>query len=236
MKAIVLSIFVTAFLTGCSLFGGRESPKMTPVQSNYYTQPTAQKEEAKPGFWAGLFSSPKPKSVGVQSNPPVTTLSTYVARMARQMLDSARYVNPRTPIGVASFVSLENLRKTNPFGMQIAESFVFEMQQHGLSVIDYKATGFIRITPNGDFVYSRNIKELPKVQPIEYLLIGTYSHTMNGFIINARIVGAKSKVVVASAQQLIPTSVFNSVMDINPNRNKPKMRDGVLLIESPKRR
>lgn len=251
MKAIVVGVLMSITLTGCSLFGGGQDEQpsaeaaSTPQSAYSYTDDQQSSKKEEKGFWARLFSfssssdksadKPKPSVVAppVNDNPRNLTLEDYVADMANQMMRSAKYVNPHTPIGVASFVSLEDLRKTSPFGMQLSESFVFEMQQHGLSLIDYKATGFIRITPNGDFVYSRNTSELPKVQPIEYLLIGTYNRTMRGYIVNARLVGARSKVVVASAQQLIPLSVYNSAMDIDPNRNKPIMKDGVVLIQSP---
>ncbi|CAG9296115.1 FlgO family outer membrane protein [Celerinatantimonas diazotrophica] len=246
MKAIVVGVLMSITLTGCAQlgFGQSEQPSAepsTPKSAYSYTDEQPPKEEKK-GFWARLFSpssdkpAPQPKpsvmEKPVNDNPQNLTLEDYVADMANQMMRSAKYVNPHTPIGVASFVSLEDLRKTSPFGMQLSESFVFEMQQHGLSLIDYKATGFIRITHNGDFVYSRNTSELPKVQPIEYLLIGTYNRTSRGYIVNARLVGARSKVVVASAQQLIPLSVYDSAMDIDPNRNKPMMKDGVVLIQS----
>ncbi|MFM2482589.1 FlgO family outer membrane protein [Celerinatantimonas sp. YJH-8] len=253
MKSIMLGLVLTSMLSGCSMLGWGDSSSdqsnQQPEQPGYY-QPvsttTAEKKE-EPGFWSQLFfgsdkkkEQPKPaprpvvKTVDDEKVQPLMkhNLADYVAGMAQQMLNSARYVNPSTPIGVASFVALNDLRQTNVFGMQLAESFVYEMQQHGMSVIDYKATGFIRITPSGDFVYSRNVKELAKEQPIQYLLVGTYTRTSYGYMVNARIVGAESKVVVASAQQLIPTQVYNNAMDIDPSRAKPKVKDGVVLIRS----
>lgn len=242
MKAIVAGVVMTITLTGCAQLGfGTEDKDHSSSATPTYIDASQDKKE-EPGFFQRLFGKstqekkPAPESVRavkVNDNPHALTLADYVAKMSQQMIKSAKYVNPRTPIGVASFVSLENLRKTSPFGMQLAESFVFEMQQNGLSVIDYKATGFIRITPTGDFVYSRNTRELPKRQPIEYLLVGTYSRTLSGYMVNARLVGARSKVVVASGQQLVPVSIYDSVMNVDPQSNKPAMRDGVILIQSP---
>lgn len=258
MKAIVLGLILTltGTLSGCSTITGffKGDPAEDNSQPDYY-QPTPTKKIADDGqdddtqgFWGSLFSfgsddqnetkQEQPKQVKVEpiNQPtPITvkhTLADYVAGMAQQMINSARYVSPSTPIGVASFVSINDLKETSVFGMQLAESFVYEMQQHGMSVIDYKATGFIRITKDGDFVYSRNIKELAKAQPIQYLLIGTYTRTIRGYMINARLVGAESKVVVASAQQLVPTQIYNDAMDIDPNRDKPRMKDGIVLIKS----
>lgn len=154
------------------------------------------------------------------------TLTEYVNLMSQRLVSSSHFVNADTPIGVASFVPLDNLKTTDLFGMQIAESFVYEMQQNGFSIIDYKTTGFIRITEGGDFVYSRNVKELSKRLPIEYLLVGTFSKSNEGILVNARIVGAQSKVVVASAQELIPNEVYQDKVPL------PTKRDGVMIIEA----
>ena len=60
------------------------------------------------------------------------------------------------------------------------------------------------------------------------LLVGTFSKSNDGILVNARIVGAQSKVVVASAQELIPNEVYQSKVPV------PVKRDGVMIIESRK--
>ncbi|GAB1620129.1 hypothetical protein F9L16_06730 [Agarivorans sp. B2Z047] len=235
MKGISLVALATSMLVGCS-----SSPSMQKVVvydgSKHHAAHTHNAhymegvvDENGQLFLSGMQSRSLNPASPDMSDPDVQhSLTDYVNLMSQRLVSSSHYVNADTPIGVASFVPLDNLRTTDLFGMQLAESFVYEMQQSGFSVIDYKTTGFIRITPEGDFVYSRNVKELSKRLPIEYLLVGTFSKSNKGILVNARIVGAQSKVVVASAQELIPNEVYQSKVPA------PVKRDGVMIIESRK--
>ncbi|MEE1672867.1 FlgO family outer membrane protein [Agarivorans aestuarii] len=235
MKGISLVALATSMLVGCS-----SSPSMQKVVvydgSKHHAAHTHNAhymegvvDENGQLYLSGMQSrSLHPEGPDMSAPDVQHSLTDYVNLMSQRLVSSSHYVNADTPIGVASFVPLDNLRTTDLFGMQLAESFVYEMQQSGFSVIDYKTTGFIRITQEGDFVYSRNVKELSKRLPIEYLLVGTFSKSNQGILVNARIVGAQSKVVVASAQELIPNEVYQSKVPA------PVKRDGVMIIESRK--
>ena len=81
---------------------------------------------------------------------PRHAINDVVKGLAYQMLESSSFVSPKTPIAVASFVDLKNLESTNWLGNQLSESFVHEMQRHGMVVIDFKTTGHIRVAEEGD--------------------------------------------------------------------------------------
>jgi TolB-like protein len=71
---------------------------------------------------------------------------------------------------------------------------------------------FIRITPEGDFVQNRDFEELSNTTQISYIVTGTLVKHQGGYLVNARMIGLKSKVVVASAQSLIPDKIANALM------------------------
>ncbi|WP_051333418.1 FlgO family outer membrane protein [Aliagarivorans marinus] len=234
MKAITITAASALLLLGCSSSEQQsQTPEVEPssVQTVKVYDPmraasdhNANYREAVVGSDGALYilGTAPPKPVDQDS----ATLLDYVSDLSFNLVSSSHYVNRDTAIGVASFVELDNYHATDNFGLQLAESFVYEMQQYGFSVIDYKSTGYIRVTDNGDFVYSRKVSELQKRLPIEYLLIGTYTNTQHGVVVNARIVGAQSKVVVASAQTLVPHSVYRS----SEPMTTPARKDGVLLL------
>jgi TolB-like protein len=142
---------------------------------------------------------------------------------------SLSLTNEVTATGVlafTSFVKLNDLETTNWLGNQLAESFVHELQHHGLVVIDFKTTGHIRVTKEGDYVFSRDWKELPERQIIDYIVAGTMVEQENGILINARMIGIQSKVVVATAQSFIPMWVLGD--KLNPDQNV-KMIDGMII-------
>jgi TolB-like protein len=145
------------------------------------------------------------------------------------MLTSSSFVNTKTPVAVASFVNLKDLETTNWLGNQLAESFLHELQRHGLVVIDFKTTGHIRVTKEGDYVFSRDWQELPERQIIDYVVSGTMVEQENGILVNARMIGIQSKVIVATAQSFIPSWVLGD--EINHNE-KVKMRDGMIIRDN----
>jgi len=159
-------------------------------------------------------------------NLPKHAINDVVKGLAYQMLESSAFVNAKTPVAVASFVHLKDLESTNWLGNQIAENFVHELQRHGLVVIDYKTTGHIRVTKEGDYVFSRDWKELPERQIIDYVVTGTMMEQENGVLVNARMIGIQSRVVVATAQSFIPIWVLGEEKSHSEN---VKMKDGMII-------
>ncbi|PJG59993.1 FlgO family outer membrane protein [Aeromonas cavernicola] len=136
-------------------------------------------------------------------------LNWLVARMADQLMERKSLTTITEPIAVASFVDLDTLQDTNWMGQQIEESFIYELNRRGEVVVDFKLTGSIKVTPQGDFVLSRNYKELSSRLPISRILVGTFSRNQQGILVNARIIDLRTKMVETSAQSLIPQQYLN---------------------------
>ena len=131
-------------------------------------------------------------------------LNWLVARMTDQLMERKSLTTLSEPIAVASFVDLDTLKDTNWMGQQIEESFIYELNRRGEVVVDFKTTGNIQVTPQGDFVMSRNYKDLSSRLPISRILTGTFSRNQQGILVNARIIDLRTKMVETTAQSLIP--------------------------------
>ncbi len=160
---------------------------------------------------------------------PRHAINDVVKGLAYQMLEHSSFVTPKTPVAVASFVTLDDLESTNWLGNQLSENFVHELQRHGMVVVDYKTTGHIRVTKDGDYVFSRDWKELPERQIIDYVVTGTMMEQETGIIVNARMIGMQSRVVVATAQSFIPKWVLGDKVNRDEN---VKMKDGMIIRSS----
>lgn len=140
-------------------------------------------------------------------------LSEYVEQMAMGLMDSFQAYAPVTKIAVTSFVDLNsNLQSTNMLGNQISESFIHEVQQYGIPVVDFKVMQYIEVNNRGDFVFSRNNQKLAESLEADYILSGTLVYTASGVVVNARIVNMSSKVIIASTKGLIPTFIVESTL------------------------
>ncbi|WP_206484860.1 FlgO family outer membrane protein [Thalassotalea sp. G2M2-11] len=160
---------------------------------------------------------------------PKHAINDVVKGLAYQMLESSTFVTPKTPIAVASFVDLKDLESTNWLGNQLSESFIHELQRHGLIIVDFKTTGHIRVTKDGDYVFTRDWKELPERQIIDYVVTGTMMKQDGGILVNARMIGMQSRVVVATAQSFIPNWIVGE--ELNRMENV-RMKDGMIIREA----
>ena len=131
-------------------------------------------------------------------------LNWLVARMTDQLMERKSLTTLTEPIAVASFVDLDTLQDTNWMGQQIEESFIYELNRRGEVVVDFKLTGSIKVTPQGDFVLSRNYKDLSSRLPISRILVGTFSRNSKGILVNARVIDMRTKMVETTAQSLLP--------------------------------
>jgi TolB-like protein len=243
-SAFILSVCALS-LNGCSMMMGEEEmaeqqptrPAMnvidvtaedrTPVAatSSNETQPRGMDAYGAIGQ-PPLYSSVQ----GAYKGRPLTKhIGDYVKNMTQDLIANMEYVNDKTPIGVTHFALLDtNLQQTDLLGRQMAESFVHELHKFRVPVIDFKATEYIRITEDGDFVLSRDYLELSSSLPIEYVLTGTMTKHQGGVLVNARILGMQSRAVVASAQMLVPFYVVDALIPSDGSEQNG-MRDGVKL-------
>lgn len=135
-------------------------------------------------------------------------LGHYVEQMVMEMV-SNQSLDIVAPLAVASFVNFDStLNRSTALGNQLTESFIYELQRYHLPVTDYKLTGAIRITPRGDFAFSRDASELSQDLGIAYILSGTLRRYNGGVIVSARIIGVNSKVVVTASESYIPGFVL----------------------------
>lgn len=155
-------------------------------------------------------------------------INQYAQGLMQDLVANLQYVNSTTPLAVVSFVMLDSdYNHSNLLGNLLAESLVHEIHKFGIPVIDYKTTGFIRITEKGDFAFSKDYEELGDTLAARYILGGTMVNHRDGYLVNARIVGLQSKAVVATAQSFIPNDIANSLLvrPIMNTINHPKSND-----------
>lgn len=161
---------------------------------------------------------------------PRHTLNFFIKSMTEDLIKSNTSVSAATPIAVTSFVDVQNLDSTNWLGNTVSEGFIHQFQERGFKIVDFKTTGSIQVTSEGDFAFSRDWKELSEKQEIQYVLTGTMLREEGGVLVNARIVGMQSRVVVATAQGFLPADRIGRDLD---TLNSMRTKDGVLIRSDP---
>ena len=140
-------------------------------------------------------------------------LAEYTEQMAADMQKDVQYLQVEDSIIVASFVNLDSsLQTTNALGIQLAESFINDLQQIGLPVADHKLMGVLDVNEKGDFALSRNMEQLFTEINIGYVLTGTMQRNSRGLVVNARIINYTTNKVIASSSKFLPNIVVDGLM------------------------
>lgn len=140
-------------------------------------------------------------------------LSEYTEQMAADLQNDVRGMQVEQTIVVASFVHLDStLQTTDALGIQLAESFINDLQQIGLPVADHKLMGVLNVNEKGDFAFSRDTGQFYNEVNIGYVLTGTMQKKSKGLVVNARLINYTTNKVIASASKFLPNVVVNNLM------------------------
>lgn len=174
---------------------------------------------------AGLYADDYPVDTHTENNqisnnetsssptPLLYTINDYVRNLTQDLVANMEQITSLTPLGITHFAWLDSdLHQSNVMALQMAEGFKHEFHQYRIPVVDFKSTGFIRITVQGDFYLSRDHDDLNFDVPMDYILTGTFASHRGGVLINARVIDVSTKQIVASAQSLIPAHIASAVM------------------------
>ncbi|KZN34910.1 hypothetical protein N480_20190 [Pseudoalteromonas luteoviolacea S2607] len=131
-------------------------------------------------------------------------IANYAGQIALELSDSLSGISP-SAVAITSFVSFDNsLRRSNQLGNQLAESMIHQFQKMGYPALDFKSHRGIAVTTNGDFILSRNAKQLPKKPAPSHVLTGTMIYRDKGVEVNTRLLDFDNRLVVASSNVMIP--------------------------------
>ncbi len=103
------------------------------------------------------------------------------------------------PIGVATFVDLDNLYTSSSFGRVLAEQIMTELAMKGYTVIELRKADAIQIlSQQGEFALSRETSTLRPFQDMAGIVVGTYSNSPERVYVNARIIDPTTSLIVSA--------------------------------------
>jgi len=211
-------------LAGCAL----NEPVPVTVQS-VDPQALAQMREAEAASLEAQRELAK-REVRVVDDQPSSAdpLSEAVAQMAVQLnvgLTENRV--KRLPIAILPFVQLGSKASGTPTGERLSENFIFQLQQHGYNLVDFRAVSLN--TTVKDPLSTDNLSGIRNRYRIHFVLTGTYSQHPDGIIINARVLDTTSRQILAASQTNIPSVRLEGAL---PGYDPIKAMDDGMIIEN----
>ncbi|MFT6248792.1 MAG: TolB-like protein [Cognaticolwellia sp.] len=144
----------------------------------------------------------------------IKNVNHYAKWLTQDLFANIDFPNNNDVFVVANFALLDSkLNKTSHFGRQMTEAMIHEVHRTGFSVIDMKASGFIRMTETGDIFYeSTDYRELSTSANASHVITGTLTKHQGGYFVNAKVVLLENNALVSSAQIFVPYDVVDAVM------------------------
>ncbi len=133
-----------------------------------------------------------------------------IHEMALQLMKNFRAEpGPEGPIAVATFVDLNNLYRTSPFGRYLAEQLMGELQRAGFNVVEIRKTESIMIKKKfGEYGLSREVQEIAQESSASYILAGTYVTRGRFILVNARLISNGNNLVASSGLKILRRDPF----------------------------
>lgn len=127
-------------------------------------------------------------------------------RAVEQMLSVVpplRSLNKGQPILVASLVSIDDLTSSR-FGKTVSEQVATKLTKSGYNVIEVKLRNTIFVKqPDGEFMLSREVKEISQNHNAQAVVVGTYSETLDSVYVTIKAVGLSDSLTIAAHDYLI---------------------------------
>ncbi len=124
--------------------------------------------------------------------------------LAEQLDANLKHKSAYPAILSATFVNLNHLDDTSPLGRVVTEGLVARLQVRGWNLYDVRLSKAVAVTPEGEFVLSRDPKRLEYQYATSAVLAGTYSITGNEVLIHARVIDVSTGVVVSAGELRLP--------------------------------
>ena len=130
------------------------------------------------------------------------------AEIATQIDRYYRGVQPG-PVGVTTFVDLNDLYKTSSFGRVYAEQLMGELAVRGYDVVELRhadALQFLGGPEGGEFGLSREVSQVRRSRDLGAVIVGTYLASPNRVYINARLVDPSNSAILSAGSVEIDRS------------------------------
>ncbi|MCJ7600013.1 MAG: FlgO family outer membrane protein [Desulfobulbaceae bacterium] len=121
--------------------------------------------------------------------------------IADSLIDNLKKdINGKDPVIVATFSDINDLESSTTFGRMISEHISSRFSQRDFIVLETKfSKNSIFISKeNGEFVLSRDIRDLSLQYKASAIVVGTYGKSAEGVYVSARVINPYDGTIISS--------------------------------------
>lgn len=114
-------------------------------------------------------------------------------------------IDPNRPVLVSTLVSVDRLNESSRLGRTFSEQIAGRMTQRGVLVIEPRLRDNLMMVPgHGDFLLSRELREVSQSHNAQAVLVGTYSVSTGVVYVSLKLVHALGNAVIAATDYTLP--------------------------------
>ncbi len=103
------------------------------------------------------------------------------------------------PIGITTFVNVDDLYSTSTFGRMVGEQLMSELAMKGYDVVELRHSDAIQfLSSAGEFALSRNVAAVRPTRDLGGVVVGTYTVSPVRVYLNARLLDPRSSIVLSA--------------------------------------
>lgn len=135
-------------------------------------------------------------------------LKLKIRELAEQLIANVREASLRNVIAIpTSFVNLDAMDESSPLGRLIAEQLIYEFNQRGFPVKEFRIPQQITARKyEGEFYLTREISAIAPKSPGSVVIAGTYYRDEDAVFVNARIIKPSNGQVIRTANMVMDTT------------------------------
>ncbi len=103
------------------------------------------------------------------------------------------------PIGVTTFVNIDDLYSSSTFGRMVGEQLMSELAMKGFDVIELRHSDALQfLDSSGEFALSRDVRAVRSQRTLAAIVVGTYTVSPERVYLNARLVEPSTSLVLSA--------------------------------------
>ncbi|EDQ00724.1 FlgO family outer membrane protein [Shewanella benthica] len=157
--------------------------------------------------------------------PSTSAINHLSEQIVSELVEQNDELGSDQPLLVATPVLLDSFNETNAVGLQLQQGLIAALHARKFNLVDINVGDNIRVTPNGDFLLTRDWQQLPAGIAVEHVLVSTMSLNTRGLVVNSRIVNITNNRVISASQG---TFNINELAGYLKASEKITSRDGLL--------
>jgi TolB-like protein len=103
------------------------------------------------------------------------------------------------PIGVTTFVNIDDLYASSTFGRMVGEQLMSELAMKGFDVVELRHADALQfLDTSGEFALSRDVRAVRPARNLSAVVVGTYVTSPERVYVNARLVDPSTSLVLSA--------------------------------------